>query len=398
MPDRETADGVPTIVAQARQFVLRLYSQKQDARLLLHNYSLAVKLSDKVAEIAEAESTPAEVQWQAILAAWFLPTGWLFDYQSPAPYSLKVAQQYLQQAKVPPAEQKPILAAIQKAIRQETPATTPGRLLSDAYLATLYLSNQEDRIPTLRLEQELLTGKSYTKTAWARELLAQLLRIKWHTHHGQAHLQPQLSAAIHEQRAEVEKRTEKEEVRQGRFTNLEKKDPVRGAQTYFRTNFRNHINLSAIADNKANIMISVNAILVSVLITFLSYRNIGENSPQILLPVVVFLVTGMSSLIFAVLSARPKVTRLNPKQADPQTAKQNLVFFGNFVQLDLEDYETAMDELFQDSELLYGNMVRDLYFLGKVLDKKYRYLSISYTVFMVGFIATVVSFLVMLLV
>jgi hypothetical protein len=99
-----------------------------------------------------------------------------------------------------------------------------------------------------------------------------------------------------------------------------------------------------------------------------------------------------------VLSARPKVTRLNPQQADPQTVKQNLVFFGNFVQLDLEDYETAMDELFQDGELLYGNMVRDLYFLGKVLDKKYRYLSISYTVFMVGFIATVVSFLVMLLV
>jgi hypothetical protein len=187
-------------------------------------------------------------------------------------------------------------------------------------------------------------------------------------------------------------------VQQGRFTNLEKKDPVRGAQTFFRTNYRNHINLSAIADNKANIMISVNAILVSVLITFLSYRNIGENSPQILLPVVVFLVTGMSSLIFAVLSARPKVTRLNPQQADPQTAKQNLVFFGNFVQLDLEDYEAAMDELFQDGELLYGSMVRDLYFLGKVLDKKYRYLSISYTVFMVGFIATVVSFLVMLLV
>jgi hypothetical protein len=43
-------------------------------------------------------------------------------------------------------------------------------------------------------------------------------------------------------------------------------------------------------------------------------------------------------------------------------------------------------------------MVRDLYFLGKVLDKKYRYLSISYTVFMVGFVTTVVSFLVMLLV
>ncbi|RMF21352.1 MAG: phosphohydrolase, partial [Bacteroidetes bacterium] len=46
--------------------------------------------------------------------------------------------------------------------------------------------------------------------------------------------------------------------------------------------------------------------------------------------------------------------------------------------------------------LLYGNMARDLYHLGKVLDKKYRYLTISYNLFMVGFIATVLSFLVLL--
>ena len=55
-----------------------------------------------------------------------------------------------------------------------------------------------------------------------------------------------------------------------------------------------------------------------------------------------------------------------------------------------------MEDVFNDSELLYGNMVRDLYYLGKVLDKKYRYLSISYNIFMVGFIATVGTFLIAL--
>ena len=383
MQEKEAPAALSSIVGQARQFVLRLYSQKQDARLLLHNYSLGAALSEAVVEIGQTESASPAVIESAVLAAWFLPT---------------VAQQFFQKAGTAPEVQQSVVMAIQQVLAGTMPATTTGRLLSDAYAYVVYLSEGEDRLIALRIEQEMLSGQNHTKITWSREVLEHLLRVKWHTHHGQAHLQPLLAKAIHEQRAEVEKRIEKEEVQQGRFTNLEKKDPVRGAQTFFRTNYRNHINLSAIADNKANIMISVNAILVSVLITFLSYRNIGENSPQILLPVVVFLVTGMSSLIFAVLSARPKVTRLNPQQADPQTAKQNLVFFGNFVQLDLEDYETAMDELFQDGELLYGNMVRDLYFLGKVLDKKYRYLSISYTVFMVGFIATVVSFLVMLLV
>ncbi|MEQ8706703.1 MAG: DUF5706 domain-containing protein [Phaeodactylibacter sp.] len=398
MQEKEAPAALSQAVGQARQFVLRLYSQKQDARLLLHNYSLAAALAEAVADIGQVESAPAPVIESAVLAAWFMPTGWLFDTNSPVLYSPKVAQQFFQKSGTAPEVQQQALTAIQQVLRRELPTQTASRLLNDAYASVVYLSEAEDRLPSLRIEQEMLSGQNFTKTTWSREVLEQLLRIKWHTHHGQAHLQPLLAKAIYAQRAEVEKRNEKEEEQGGRFYSLEKKDPVRGAQTYFRTNYRNHINLSAIADNKANIMISVNAILVSVLITFLSYRNIGENSPQILLPVILFLVTGMSSLIFAVLSARPKVTRLNPQQTDPQTARQNLVFFGNFVQLNLEDYETAMDEIFQDGELLYGNMVRDLYFLGKVLDKKYRYLSISYTVFMVGFIATVLSFLVMLLV
>jgi len=177
------------------------------------------------------------------------------------------------------------------------------------------------------------------------------------------------------------------------FSGLESNGPLRGMQTFFRSNYRNHINLSAIADNKANIMISVNSILISVLITFISYRNIAETQPMILLPTVLFLVTGLASLIFAVLSARPKVTALNGKLAKPEERKRNLVFFGNFVSLPLEEYEQAMDELFRDDKLLYGNMVRDLYQLGKVLDKKYRFLTVSYNIFMLGFVATVGTFL-----
>lgn len=177
------------------------------------------------------------------------------------------------------------------------------------------------------------------------------------------------------------------------FQGIERKVPLRAIQSFFRSNYRNHINLSAIADNKANIMISVNSILISVLITLLSYRNIGETNPAVLLPVIIFLVSGLCSLIFAVLAARPKITRLNNGATVPDIRKGNLVFFGNFVTLSLDDYEAAMDELFRDGELLYSHMVRDLYYLGQVLDKKYRYLTVSYTLFMTGFIASVLAFL-----
>ena len=140
-------------------------------------------------------------------------------------------------------------------------------------------------------------------------------------------------------------------------------------------------------------MISVNSILISVLISMLTYRNMADTNPRLLLPVVIFLVTGLSSLIFAVLSARPMVTMLNRQPVDLQQAKKNLDFFGNFVTLSPEDYEAAMNEVLRDDALLYGNMVRDMYYLGKVLEKKYRFLTLSYNLFMLGFVATVSTFL-----
>ena len=133
--------------------------------------------------------------------------------------------------------------------------------------------------------------------------------------------------------------------------------------------------------------------MISVIITVLSYRNITETNPMIVMPAVIFVTTGLTSLICAVLSARPKVTRINKDKKAKEEAKKNIVFFGNFVSLDLEEYEEAMDDMFRDGELIYGNMVRDLYFLGKVLDQKYKYLAMSYDVFMVGFIVTVISFM-----
>ena len=143
-------------------------------------------------------------------------------------------------------------------------------------------------------------------------------------------------------------------------------------------------------------MISVNSILISVLITFLSYRNIAENQPAVLLPVVIFLVTGIASLVFAVLSARPKVTNINIDSNTPP--QRGLAFFGNFVHLSSEAFTEAVDDMFHSSSLLYTNMVQDLYHLGKVLDQKYRYLSIAYNIFMVGLIVTVLLFLLTLFV
>jgi hypothetical protein len=72
--------------------------------------------------------------------------------------------------------------------------------------------------------------------------------------------------------------------------------------------------------------------------------------------------------------------------------KANLLFFGNFYKMDEATFEWGINELMNDSEYLYNSMIRDLYNLGKVLGRKYRFLRIAYTIFMFGLIAAVLSY------
>ncbi len=386
----------------AQAYVLELYNKKYDPRLVYHNYHFTNALVEQVEVLTDAEQLIPEKQEIALLAAWFANVGYLFDYQDYIHYSKLMAEKFLSAHKYPEALIKKVVQTILNLKNPHSPEDKISRVIADAYTIVVLFQNYEEQSALLKLEWEFMLDRKMNSREWQMWKLQQLLNTQLYTHYGRTTYEHQLSQLIQTQKAQLDK-SEPASLGNGslppkkRFGEIEKKVPQRGIQTFFRTNYRNHINLSAIADNKANIMISVNTILISVLITVLSYRNITETTPMILLPVVLFLVTSLVSLIFAVLSARPKVTSINKQPLPPSEARKNIVFFGNFVTLDLETYEQAMDDIFSDSELLYGNLTRDLYYLGKVLDKKYRYLTISYNVFMIGFITTVITFLIVIL-
>lgn len=165
----------------------------------------------------------------------------------------------------------------------------------------------------------------------------------------------------------------------------------RGVSDMFRTSYRNHIELSAIADNKSNIMISINGIIISIMIASVA-SQINSNS-WLLFPTAVLILTCMVSLIFAVLAARPRVSKEKVTLADVRSNRSNILFFGNFCSMDREDYVTGLEELMSDSERLYNTMARDLHSLGLVLSKKFKLLRIAYNIFMVGLVVSVCSFL-----
>lgn len=165
----------------------------------------------------------------------------------------------------------------------------------------------------------------------------------------------------------------------------------RGISDMYRTSYRTHVELSAIADNKSNIMISINGIIISITIASISSKI--DSNPWLLIPTSLLLLTCMIALVYSILAARPRVSNEDVTLDDVRANRSNILYFGNFFKLSREEYVTGIEELMADSQRLYNTMARDLYGLGTVLETKFRLLRIAYNVFMWGLALSVASYI-----
>lgn len=168
----------------------------------------------------------------------------------------------------------------------------------------------------------------------------------------------------------------------------------RGIDTMFRTTLNNHNNLSGLVDNKANILLSVNAIIISVSLTTIIPKLDNPSNAHLIVPTLILVVSSVFAITFAILATRPNITGGSFTRKEVHEKKVNLLFFGNFYKMSYEDYSWAMNELIKDKDYVYNSMIKDLYHLGIVLEKKYRLLRIAYTIFMFGIIISVIAFLI----
>lgn len=378
------------LAAAVQAHVLRMWNDRHDARLAFHNYAQAAEVAERVAFLAQEERAPADAAEVALLAAWFFNIGYLENPAAPADASAIRAEFFLVGQRCAPELIRRVRACISAAYDINPPATTEAMLLRDAIALTDWGPNNTERLTLLRLELEWLHQKTFSDAEWRHWTDNERRRIRFYTAYAKRHFEPALALLQARNGQEVDtERSRKRERKTERFERLARRPLRSSIQTYFRANYANHIRLSAIADNKAHIMISVNSILLSVAISLLTYQTLTNRNPLYVLPIILFLVTSLTSLTFAVLSSRPRVTSIPPTPGQVPSP----VFFGSFVHLTLDQYEEATDAMLRDGRLLFGNMTRDLYHLGRVLDKKYRLLTYSYTVFLMGFVATVGAFL-----
>src|SRR5262249_48613049 len=153
-----------------------------------------------------------------------------------------------------------------------------------------------------------------------------------------------------------------------------KDTPERGIETMFRITSGNNQRLSDMADGKAHILITVNSIILSAIIS-LVLRKLDTNS-FIIIPTFMLLAVSVMSIIFSILATRPSIPRGIFSLEEIDDKKVNLLFFGNFYKMKLDDYYTGMQKVMNDKDLLYHTLIMDVYSQGVVLGRKYHQLRI----------------------
>ena len=170
-----------------------------------------------------------------------------------------------------------------------------------------------------------------------------------------------------------------------------KKGSARSIETFYRNAYRTQLDLTGLADMKANIMISINGLIITAIIATEGLLAYSESYLKYL--PMLLLVVSILSMVFAMLAAKPRVSNLHVNAADMLSGKANLLYFNNFLQLSEEQYADAMYQTIEDTEKIYRMMSKHIYNLGVVLARKYALLRISYLIFLGGIVFTGLLFI-----
>jgi hypothetical protein len=146
-----------------------------------------------------------------------------------------------------------------------------------------------------------------------------------------------------------------------------------------RTAQQHHVALSSMADLKANILITVSSIVLTM--------TLGRmNDPSLRVSVLTLTVFTLVALLLAILAVLPKYRSLKVS-GDSLPPGFNLLFFGHFAELSRERFLEEVARAMKPDGSVYATMANDLYSLGWYLaHRKYRYLRYSYLFFLAGFL------------
>ena len=371
-----------------------MFKNHQKSEVCYHNMDHSMQLVKVVAEIGDYYKLSQEEKNDLHIAAWMHDIGyWEVKGEGHEEKGAKMAQEYLTELGFEQERIDRIKSLILATRMPQKPKNLLEEIICDADLYHLSSEKYFDHTVLLKKEKANLGFGKTSLIDWLRESKLFMQAHHYHTEYAQIYFQPGKEANL----ASIEMKIKESDASPKSDSKGKKKDKTknkadRGIETMFRITSKNHLALSALADNKANIMISVNSIIISIIVAL--FIQIIEEFPYYLVPTLMLIITCLIAMVFAILATRPNVTHGIVTKEDIRNKKGNLLYFGNFHEMSFPDYMGGMHEMMKDGTYLYDSMITDIYNLGIVLSKKYILLRKCYNIFMFGFVLSVVSFLI----
>ena len=140
-----------------------------------------------------------------------------------------------------------------------------------------------------------------------------------------------------------------------------------------------HTQLSSMADVKANMLLTMSSLVITFSLRYLE-------DPYLRWPIIVLTIFCLITIYYAAYAVMPKLNfQFRP---DLEKLDCNILFFGSFMNLNYDEFETAMEHLFSDPAKVYEAQIREVYELGVFLGrKKYLYIRRAYVSFLIGLAA-----------
>jgi hypothetical protein len=157
----------------------------------------------------------------------------------------------------------------------------------------------------------------------------------------------------------------------------------RGVETLFRLLSKNQYTLNTMIDTKSNILISINALILSLILGTVMGQL--SSDPHLIYPIIMILMTNLTSIAFAIFATRPELVHV-------KSEAKNLMFYGNFQDMDENEYVNNITNLMNEGDELYKTIAKDTYHLGKTIDRKFKLLRKSFNIFLIGIILSVIAF------
>ncbi|WP_456313239.1 Pycsar system effector family protein [Pseudomonas shirazensis] len=385
------------LIEQSEDFVSILLKDKLSNLYSYHNFNHTLTVVNAVKVLCKKEDVKENEKDMLLVAAWFHDTGYIQGFENHEEESVKIAEKFLKEKGKSDEFIANVSNLIMATVKEFVPKTHLEKIIKDADFAHLVGPEYFTTCELLRLELKNTWKINFSNEEWTKENLNFLLnKHRFYTNYALKKWQPLKEKNL----ILVQKKIDKQEKKVADKLEDENKKkekaekPDRGVDTLFRVTLGNHTRLSGIADSKANILLSVNAIIISIALSSIIPKLDSPKNAHLVIPTFIMLMSSVITIIFAILSTRPKVTSGVFTREDIENKKINLLFFGNFYKMPLEEYDWAMNEMMKDRDYLYSNMIKDLYYLGLVLQRKYNLLRIAYNLFMAGIIITVIAFVI----